>query len=218
MNMNLVLFGAPGSGKGTQAERLRDRFSLKHISTGDLLREAVAAKSELGKKVGSIMAAGELVSDEIVLELIKETIGGVRADQSLNGWMLDGYPRTVGQAKMLDGLLADTGEAIGSVVVLEVDRNAVIERLSSRRSCPECKTVYNVLNLPPKQEGICDNCGTGLVHRKDDQPETISNRLDVYEAQTVPILEYYGSNVQVHCVDGNQPIDDVTKAIERVVQ
>ena len=186
MNMNLVLFGAPGSGKGTQAERLRDRFSLKHISTGDLLREAVAVKSELGKKVESIMAAGELVSDEIVLELIKEAIGGVKADESLKGWMLDGYPRTVGQAKMLDGLLADAGEAIDSVVVLEVDRAAVIERLSSRRSCPECKAVYNVLNLPPKQEGVCDNCGTGLVHRRDDQPETISNRLDVYEGQTVP--------------------------------
>ena len=218
MNMNLVLFGAPGSGKGTQAERLRDRFSLKHISTGDLLREAVAVKSELGKKVESIMAAGELVSDEIVLELIKETIGGVKADESLKGWMLDGYPRTVGQAKMLDGLLADAGEAIDSVVVLEVDRAAVIERLSSRRSCPECKAVYNVLNLPPKQEGVCDNCGTGLVHRRDDQPETISNRLDVYEGQTVPILDYYGDNVRVHRVDGNQPIDDVTKAIERLVQ
>ncbi len=218
MNMNLVLFGAPGSGKGTQAERLRDRFSLKHISTGDLLREAVAVKSELGKKVESIMAAGELVSDEIVLELIKETIGGVKADESLNGWMLDGYPRTVGQAKMLDGLLADAGEVISSVVVLEVDRAAVIERLSSRRSCPECRAVYNVLNLPPKQEGVCDNCGTGLVHRGDDQPETISNRLDVYEGQTVPILEYYGGNVRVHRVDGNQPIDDVTKAIERLVQ
>jgi adenylate kinase len=216
--MNLVLFGAPGSGKGTQAERLRDRFSLKHISTGDLLREAVAVKSELGKKVESIMAAGELVSDEIVLELIKETIGGVKADESLNGWMLDGYPRTVGQAKMLDGLLAEAGEVISSVVVLEVDRAAVIERLSSRRSCPECKAVYNVLNLPPKQEGVCDNCGTGLVHRGDDQPETISNRLDVYEAQTVPILEYYGGNVRVRRVDGNQPIDDVTKAIERLVQ
>jgi adenylate kinase len=218
MNMNLVLFGAPGSGKGTQAERLRDRFSLKHISTGDLLREAVAVKSELGKKVESIMAAGELVSDEIVLELIKEAIGGVKADESLKGWMLDGYPRTVGQAKMLDGLLADAGEAIDSVVVLEVDRAAVIERLSSRRSCPECKAVYNVLNLPPKQEGVCDNCGTGLVHRRDDQPETISNRLDVYEGQTVPILAHYGDNVRVHRVDGNQPIDDVTKAIERLVQ
>jgi len=216
--MNLVLFGAPGSGKGTQAERLRDRFSLKHISTGDLLRDAVARGTELGKKVESIMAAGELVSDDIVLQLIKETVGSVQEDDSLNGWMLDGYPRTVGQAQMLDGLLSETKESIDSVVVLEVDRDAVIERLSARRSCPECKAVFNVSNLPPKKEGICDNCGAELVHRKDDQPETIANRLDVYEQQTVPILKHYGGKVEIHRVDGNQSIDDVTKAVEHVVQ
>jgi adenylate kinase len=216
--MNLVLFGAPGSGKGTQAERLRDRFSLKHISTGDLLREAVAAGTELGKKVESIMAAGELVSDDIVLELIRDAVAGVRADKSLNGWMLDGYPRTVGQAKALDELLVAAGERINGVVVLEVDRDAVIQRLSARRSCPQCKAVYNVINMPPKKEGICDACGAELVHRKDDQPETISNRLDVYEAQTMPILEHYDGNVEIHRVDGNLPIDEVTKAIERTVQ
>lgn len=216
--MNLVLFGAPGSGKGTQAERLRDRFSLKHISTGDLLRDAVARGTELGKKVESIMAAGELVSDEIVLELIKEVVSGVKADGALAGWMLDGYPRTVGQAEMLDGLLAESSESIDGVVVLEVDRDAVIQRLSARRSCPECKAVYNVLNMPPKKEGICDNCGAELVHREDDRPETISNRLDVYEEQTVPILEHYEGKIKIHRVDGNQPVDEVTRAIELVVQ
>jgi len=216
--MNIVLFGAPGSGKGTQAERLRDRFSLKHISTGDLLRDAVARQTDLGKKVESIMAAGDLVSDEIVLELIKEVVSSVKADEAMKGWMLDGYPRTVGQAKMLDGLLTDTGESIDSIVVLEVDHNAIIERLSARRSCPECKAVYNVINMPPKQEGTCDNCGTALVHRKDDQPETITNRLDVYQEQTMPILEHYEGEVQIHRVDGNQPIDEVTKGVERVVQ
>lgn len=216
--MNLVLFGAPGSGKGTQAEKLRDRFSLKHISTGDLLRDAVARKTELGKKVESIMAAGELVSDEIVLQLIKEAIGAVQQDKKLKGWVLDGYPRTVEQARMLDGLLSDTKESIDAVVVLEVDREAIIERLSARRSCPECKAVYNVLNLPPKKEGVCDNCGTALIHRKDDQPETIANRLDVYRQQTVPILDYYEDRVEIDRVDGNQPIDDVTKAVERAVR
>jgi adenylate kinase len=216
--MNLVLFGPPGSGKGTQAERLRDGFSLKHISTGDLLRDAVARGTDLGKKVEGIMAAGELVSDDIVLELIREVISGVKTDEALSGWMLDGYPRTVGQAEMLDGLLAETSESIDAVVVLEVDRDAVIQRLSARRSCPECKAVYNVLNMPPKKEGICDHCGTGLAHRKDDQPETISNRLDVYEDQTVPILEHYNGKVEIHRVDGSQPIDEVTKAIEHVVR
>jgi adenylate kinase len=164
------------------------------------------------------MAAGDLVSDEIVLQLIKETVGSVKADGDLNGWMLDGYPRTVAQAEMLDTLLEETGDSIDGVVVLEVDRDAIIKRLSARRSCPECKAVYNVLNLPPKKEGICDNCGSELVHRKDDQPETISNRLDVYEQQTVPILEHYSGKVDIHRVDGNQPIDDVTKAVEQVLQ
>ncbi|MCK5620428.1 MAG: nucleoside monophosphate kinase, partial [Candidatus Krumholzibacteria bacterium] len=142
----------------------------------------------------------------------------VKADESLTGWMLDGFPRTVGQARALDQLLADTGERIDEVVVLEVDRDAVIQRLSARRSCPECKAVYNVLNMPPTKEGVCDNCGAALVHRKDDQPETISNRLDVYEAQTMPILEHYQGNVDIGKVDGNSPIGEVTAAIERVVQ
>jgi adenylate kinase len=216
--MNLILFGAPGSGKGTQAERLRDRFSLKHISTGDLLRDAVARKTELGKKVESIMAAGELVSDEIVLELIKEAVADVNTEDSLQGWMLDGYPRTVGQADMLDGLLADADESIDGIIVLEVNRDTIIGRLSARRSCPECKAVYNVLNMPPKQEGICDNCGGALVHRKDDRPETIANRLDVYQERTMPILEHYDGKVRIHRVDGNQPIDEVAKAVELVVQ
>lgn len=216
--MNLVLFGAPGSGKGTQAERLRDRFSLKHISTGDLLRDAVARGTELGKKVEGIMAAGELVSDEIVLELIKEAVAGIKADPDLQGWMLDGYPRTVGQAQALDALLDGAGENIDGVVVLEVDREAIIERLSARRSCPSCKAVYNVINMPPAKEGVCDNCGTELVHRKDDQPETIANRLDVYQEQTMPILEHYEGRVTIHRVNGSLPIDDVTKEIERVIQ
>jgi adenylate kinase len=216
--MNLVLFGAPGSGKGTQAERLRDRFSLKHISTGDLLRDAVARGTELGKKVEGIMAAGELVSDEIVLELIREAVSGVKADSNLNGWMLDGYPRTVGQAQALDGLLEGAGEGIDGVIVLEVDRDAIIGRLSARRSCPECKAVYNVINMPPAKEGVCDSCGTALVHRKDDQPETIANRLDVYQDQTMPILAHYGGNVTIHKVNGSLPIDEVTKEIERVIQ
>lgn len=211
--MNLVLFGAPGSGKGTQAERLRDRFSLKHISTGDLLRDAVARGTELGKKVKDIMSAGELVSDEIVLELIKEAVDDAKA-----GWILDGYPRTMAQAKALDELLAKIGHAIDGVVVLEVNRDAIITRLSSRRSCPECKSVYNVLNSPPAEEGKCDKCGADLVHREDDQPATIANRLDVYSGQTAPILEYYEGKVTIHRVDGNLPVDEVAETIEQKVR
>jgi len=216
--MNLLLFGAPGSGKGTQAERLRDRFSLQHVSTGDLLRDAVARGSELGKKVEGIMAAGELVSDEIVLELIKEAVESVKTDENKKGWILDGYPRTMAQAKELNGLLTKVGDAIDCVVVLEVKRDAVISRLSSRRSCPECKAVYNVINKKPAVEDKCDKCGGDLVHRKDDQPETIANRLDVFQDQTAPILNYYEDKVALHKIDGNMPVDDVTAAIERQVQ
>lgn len=216
--MNLVLFGPPGSGKGTQAERLKERFSLKHISTGDLLREAVANKTELGKKVEGILAAGELVSDEIVLELIREAVTAVGASGELKGWMLDGFPRTLGQAESLDRLLAEASGAIDSVVVLEVDREAIIERLSARRVCVNCKAVYSTLVNPPAIDGSCDKCGGEVVQRRDDRPETISNRLDVYEEQTKPILGYYDGRVTVHRIDGNQPVDDVSNDIERAVR
>jgi adenylate kinase len=216
--MNLVLFGAPGSGKGTQAERLKDRFSLKHISTGDLLRDAVARRTALGKQVERILAAGELVSDDVVLELMKEAIAGVVADDAFAGWMLDGYPRTVSQARALDGLLEEEGDTIGAVVVLDVDRDAIIRRLSARRVCVECKTVYSMLVNPPAEDGKCDRCGGVVVQRKDDQPETIANRLDVYEERTKPILGYYQGRVAIHRIDGNRPVDDVAGDIERIVR
>ena len=139
--MNLVLFGPPGSGKGTQAERLRNQLRLRHISTGDLLREAVANKSELGKKVESVLASGQLVSDDIILGLMRDAILAVKQDASLSGWLLDGFPRTLGQAKGLDALLAETGSAIDAIFVLDATRAAVIERLSGRRTCTQCKTL-----------------------------------------------------------------------------
>jgi len=216
--MNLVLFGAPGSGKGTQAERLKERFSLRHISTGDLLREAVAKRTELGKKVESILAAGELVSDEIVLALIKGAIQEAKADATLSGWMLDGFPRTIGQAEALDRLLEQERDSIDAVIVLDVDREAIIKRLSARRVCLDCKAVYSTLVNPPAQEGKCDKCGGAVIQRKDDQPETIANRLDVYGQQTEPILDYYEGKRPVRRVDGNRSVDEVTGEIERVLR
>ena len=212
--MNIVLFGPPGSGKGTQAARLRDRFSLRHVSTGDLLRGAVAEGTELGRKVKGILASGELVSDEIVFELIREVIGETKGSASTSGWMMDGFPRTMGQAEALDGFLKDEGERIDSVVVLEVDREAIIERLSARRSCPNCKAVYNLIASPPAQEGQCDNGDGSLVQRDDDKPETIANRLDVYEAQTKPILDYYEGRISIHRIDGTGSVDEVSRAVE----
>jgi len=216
--MNLVLFGAPGSGKGTQAERLKERFSLRHISTGDLLREAVAKGTELGKKVESILASGELVSDEIVLELIKGAVEEAKEDEALSGWMLDGFPRTIGQAEALDRLLEQAHDSIDAVVVLDVNREAIIERLSARRVCVECKAVYSTLVSPPAHEGKCDKCGGAVIQRKDDQPETIANRLDVYTQQTEPILGYYEGKRPVRRVDGNRSVDEVTGEIERVLR
>jgi len=212
--MNIVLFGPPGSGKGTQAARLKERFSLRHVSTGDLLREAVAAQSDLGRKVEGIMASGELVSDDIVLELIKEAAEATKNDAASEGWMLDGFPRTIAQAEGLTALLDAEGDKIDAVVVLEVDRDAVIERLSARRSCPECKAVYSLLVSPPATEGVCDKCRGTLVHREDDRPETIANRLDVYERQTHPILEHLEGRVAIHRIDGTAPVDEVSRAIE----
>lgn len=215
--MNLVLFGPPGSGKGTQAERLRNQLQLRHISTGDLLREAVAQKSELGKKVESVLASGLLVSDDIVLALMRDAILAVKKDASLSGWLLDGFPRTVGQAKGLDALLAETGSAIDAIFVLDATREAVIERLSGRRTCTQCKAVYHVKYNPSRVEGVCDRCGGKVVQREDDRPETIGKRLDVYESQTRPILAHYQGRVKTHVIDGDLPVDEVTAAIESAV-
>lgn len=212
--MNLILFGPPGSGKGTQAERLREKRGLRHISTGDLLRDAVANGSELGQKVRSILASGQLVPDETVLALMRDVIAGVGKE----GWLLDGFPRTVGQANGLDAQLDELGQTIGAIVVLNVRREAVIERLSGRRTCTNCKTVFHVKVNRPKVEGICDRCGGTLIQRDDDRPETIAKRLDVYEAQTQPILDHYRGKVAIHEFDGERPVDEVTKSIERVLQ
>lgn len=216
--MNLVLFGPPGSGKGTQAERLRDDYRLRHISTGDLLRDAVARGTDLGRQVQGILASGQLVSDDLVLALMRDAIVAVGKDASLAGWLLDGFPRTIGQAGGLDRMLVELRQAIGGIIVLDVRREAVVERLSGRRTCTQCKAVYHVSANPPKREGICDRCGGALVQREDDRPETIARRLDVYEAQTQPILAHYRGRVPLYEIDGEQPVDEVTRSIARVLK
>jgi adenylate kinase len=216
--MNLVLFGPPGSGKGTQAERLRDAMRLRHISTGDLLRDAVARGTDLGRQVQGILASGQLVSDDLVLALMRDAIVAVGEEASLTGWLLDGFPRTVGQAEGLDRMLMELRQEIGGIVVLDVRREAVVARLSGRRTCTKCKAVYHVSANPPKQEGICDRCGGALVQREDDRAETIARRLDVYEAQTQPIIAHYRARVPLYEIDGEQPVDEVTRSIARVLK
>jgi adenylate kinase len=215
--VNLVILGAPGSGKGTQAARISERGKIRHVSTGDLLRDAVARQTPLGKKVEKIMAGGQLVSDEIVLELIQEVLADNKEKTRWKGWILDGYPRTLPQAEALEGVLKSAGESIDAAIYIELDAEVVVNRLANRRTCASCKAVYHLVNKPPAVEGKCDACGGELIHRDDDQPETIRRRLDVYDKETLPILDLYEKRYTVHRIDGSKAIDDVTAAITGLI-
>ncbi|MCJ7453429.1 MAG: adenylate kinase [Steroidobacteraceae bacterium] len=208
--MRLVLLGAPGSGKGTQAQRLRDDRGIPQVSSGDLLRDAVARGTDLGKRAKASMDAGELVSDEIVLGLIRERLG--RPDAS-KGFILDGYPRNVAQAGALDALLAEIGQPIDAVVLMDVDQNALVRRLTGRRTCPVCGKVFNVYFSPSAAGDRCDNDHEGeaplLVQRADDKEDVIANRLKVYEGQTQPLVEHYRSRGLLKVVNADQTVEQV---------
>lgn len=182
------------------------------------MREAVAEGTELGRRVEDVLASGELVPDDDVLELIRRSVSAIRAEAGASGWIMDGFPRTIRQAEALDALLGDAGETVDFVAVLDVDREALIGRLTARRWCPRCKKVYHLVVNPPGVEETCDRCGTKIVQREDDKPKTIVNRLDVYENQTKPILDYYEGRVPVHHVNGMLPVDEVTEVIEGLLQ
>lgn len=186
--MDLILFGPPGAGKGTQAQFLVDTFGVPQISTGDMLRAAVKAGTPLGIKAKEIMGRGGLVSDDIVLGIVAERLKEVDCSK---GFVLDGFPRTIPQADALDHILKDAGRSIDHVVSLEVDNDEIVKRLSGRRSCPVCGKGYHVTFDPPKQVGVCGVCGAALVQRDDDREETIRHRLSVYEEQTAPLKDYY---------------------------
>ncbi len=213
--MNFIILGAPGSGKGTQAVRFAGRWNLDHVSTGDLLREAVANRSPLGEQVKEVLASGGLVSDEIVQALIKGALAGRNSDT--RGWILDGYPRTRGQAQALETILEETGSKLDGVILLEVEAEVIVDRLSNRRTCGSCKAVYNLLNKPPNSQGKCDECGGELVQREDDKTETIRRRLEVYEEQTLPIIDFYDKRSRVYKINGSQDMKGVTEEIARLV-
>lgn len=185
--MRIVLFGPPGAGKGTQASLLSEKYGAAHISTGDILREAVANQTEVGLKAKSYMDKGELVPDEVVIAIAKQKLGSIGEE----GFILDGFPRTIAQAKALDGALSDLGKPLDAVVNLQVADEELVRRLSGRRVCPGCGEPYHVDSKPSKVAGKCDKCGGELVHRADDQAEAIRNRLRVYNDQTSPVLGYY---------------------------
>ena len=207
--MKVVLLGAPGAGKGTQCKSIVARYDLLHLSSGDILRQERAEGSELGKKAQDYMDSGALVPDEIIIEMMAKAIGKAPAA----GFILDGFPRTVNQAVELDKALVASGQKIDAVLNLEIDDNVVTERITGRRSCPECGAVYHIENLKPKTEGICDNDGTELVQRSDDTEQVLANRLETYHQQTEPLVDYYKKNSTVYNFEADRNPEDVRASI-----
>lgn len=207
--MNLILLGPPGSGKGTQAEFLVQRLGLAHLASGDLLRRAVEAGTELGKKAESYMKQGVLVPDEVVIGLILEAL------QGQNGVILDGFPRTLEQAKALEAALSRRGQAIDRVIYIKVPEDELVRRLSGRWTCRQCQAPYNLETSPPRQKGKCDRCGGELYQRPDDQPETVRKRLEVYLSQTAPLIDHYRRSRRLDEVDGIGEVAQVTRSVLR---
>jgi adenylate kinase len=213
--MNLVLLGPPGAGKGTQANLLETSRSLVKLSTGDMLRAAVAAGTELGRKAGDIMERGQLVPDDVVIGLIAERID---AETGGEGFILDGFPRTIAQAEALDRLFAERGKQVDRVIVMDVDDEALVERIAGRFACASCGEGYHDLYKLPKTEGVCDRCGgRQFVRRKDDNAEVVRARLKAYHTQTEPLIDYYKRQGKVRAVDGMADIETVAKEIDRAL-
>lgn len=209
----IVLIGAPGSGKGTQAKRLADLLGIPHISTGDMLRDAVRLGSDLGKEAAPIMSRGDLVPDDLMVGIIAERLS---REDAANGFILDGFPRTVMQAEKLDAALAgNEGEGIRVVQILVPDE-LIVRRISARRSCTSCGSVFHLESAPPQRDGVCDRCGAALVARPDDTEQAVRIRLDTFRLQTMPVVDYYRARGQLFEVDGVGSVDEIFERIGRV--
>lgn len=208
--MRLILLGPPGAGKGTQAKRIIEEFDIPHISTGDIFRKNIKEKTELGQKVEGLLAEGKLVPDELTIEIVWD-----RLDQEdcKNGFLLDGFPRTIPQAQALDEGLAKRGLKLDRVLNIDVDKDSLVKRLSGRRVCPNCGVSYHIDNNPPKVEGICDVCQTPIIQREDDKEQTVLDRIKVYDSQTKPLVDFYNKQDLVFTVDGTLPIDEITNKL-----
>ena len=212
--MKIIMLGAPGAGKGTQAKMIADKYGIPHISTGDIFRANIKNGTELGKKAKTYMDQGLLVPDELVVDLVADR---VVQDDCKNGYVLDGFPRTIPQAEALDAALGKMGAKIDFAIDVDVPDENIITRMSGRRACLTCGATYHIEHVPPKKEGICDACGNELVLRDDDKPETVKNRLDVYHKQTQPLIDYYTEKNILKTVDGTVDMMDVFGAITSIL-
>jgi len=212
--MKIILLGAPGAGKGTQAKKLSARYDIPHISTGDIFRANIKNGTELGKKAKEYMDKGLLVPDELVVELVVDRLA---QDDCKKGYVLDGFPRTIPQAEALDEALLRNGESIDYAIEVDASDMAIIKRMAGRRACPVCGATYHIVSIPPKTEGICDNCGSELILRDDDKPETVQKRLEVYHAQTQPLVQYYKDKGILKTVDGVKDADATFRDIEEIL-
>ncbi len=208
--MNIVLMGPPGAGKGTQAKLIAQKWNIPHISTGDMLREAVKSGTELGRRVEEILDKGELVTDEVMKDVVKNRL---RKEDTSSGFILDGYPRTRRQASHLDGTLDKLERSLTSVILVNASEQEVVDRISNRRICTDCGAVYNLISLRPKKDMVCDNCGVRLIQRSDDEAETVRMRYRLYMEKTAPIIEHYRRDSKLFIVDGSEPLKTVTTRI-----
>ena len=208
--MKIIMLGAPGAGKGTQAKKIADKYQIPHISTGDIFRANIKNGTELGMKAKTYMDQGLLVPDELVVDLVVDRLA---QEDCANGCVLDGFPRTIPQAECLDAALAEKGDAIDYAVDVDVPDENIINRMSGRRACVACGATYHIVHIPTKVEGVCDRCGESLILRDDDKPETVKKRLDVYHAQTQPLIDYYTAKNVLKTVDGTQEMDAVFQSI-----
>lgn len=214
--MNLIILGAPGAGKGTISKILVDKHGIVQVSTGDILRKEIANETELGKAAKSYIDAGDLVPDDVVLGMIEKIL---KSGTSANGFIMDGFPRTIAQAKGFDTLLEKNSMNIDAVIELQIDDDVVIKRLTSRRTCSnsECQAIYNVLFQPPKVDGICDKCGSELIQRSDENEDVIRTRLETYYEKTQPLISYYSKHPNYHAVKADDPSDIVLQNIESFI-
>ena len=212
--MKIIMLGAPGAGKGTQAIKIAEKYGIPHISTGDIFRANIKNGTELGKKAKEYMDKGALVPDELTCDLVVDRI---HQDDCANGFVLDGFPRTIPQAEALDAALSKDNETMDYAIDIDVPDENIVKRMGGRRACVNCGATYHIVSAPPKVEGVCDHCGGKLTIRDDDKPETVQKRLTVYHDQTQPLIDYYRKAGILHSVDGTKPLDDVFADIVKVL-